>query len=186
MVWSRDSCSRSMIKDDHFSNVGFVCWTFLYSVRFLLMYPVLMLIASTKSRLRTASRENSGKYYKDPSEFLLIQVGSSNLRATLWYRLPSQRVYTHIYPTHKFQEFYGSCYISIFSFPMTLYATLDPTGGRPSKTGSIAVMPSAIVVYYISVRLNCPVCDAILALVYTGYWRLRDREVNCDCPHMCS
>ena len=29
-----------MIKDDHFPNVGFVCQTFLYNVRFLLMHPV--------------------------------------------------------------------------------------------------------------------------------------------------
>ena len=40
LVWSRDRCSRSMNKDDHFPIVGFCQQAFLYNVRFLLTHPV--------------------------------------------------------------------------------------------------------------------------------------------------
>ena len=38
--WPRDSCHWSMSKDDHFPNISFVQWAFLYSVGFLLTHPV--------------------------------------------------------------------------------------------------------------------------------------------------
>ena len=56
LVWSRDSCSRRMSKEDQFPNVGFVRQAFYIAlaVRFLLMHTVCTAgqVASASSRFR--------------------------------------------------------------------------------------------------------------------------------------
>ena len=64
LVWSRNSCSRSMSEDDHFPNFGFV-QAFLNSVRFLLTYPVQHTMTYNMWKLEGCN---------EPDSFILLQT----------------------------------------------------------------------------------------------------------------